>query len=446
MASQLRYHRQPRARSSSDASLFVRLRHWFKKGSQVKAANNRKAADLDVREFLNQRPARISPSTWNQDNQAAFDTLNNTPRQIPRAVQVQDRRGQNDECEDVSSLSTHSSFSASSLTSAQSCRSSLGLRDSRGKNGKHSRPDISSPKPTKSLLNLTSNYADVQNPAKAYDAANRKPVSPATTPKVPGPGSEARDQDKNKKQADKLPERKISQPIKEVAATKPQIVDAPSNHRSTKVVVRKMVPQRQPLMPQKVDPQHREWDRETRFEDFMGKQESVPPIPSVPSMIESQQAVASRLSRPPVEPLGYESDASAADDNDDIESSRSNSTAVLSPNGSPGQTWLRYDRAFGTSPPAPAPSSLHRTSNLKVRNRPDSDTIPGPLFPPRRRNRATPAESHRDAEQKKRWMKCQECKEQVHPSAAVSYNGTYFCMECANKQGKESSKIAARKP
>ncbi|KAL9576589.1 MAG: hypothetical protein Q9212_006973, partial [Teloschistes hypoglaucus] len=451
MSSQLRYHRQPREKFSNDASLVTRLRHWFNKGSQIKA-DNKKAADLEVREFLHQQPARMNPSTWNQDQQAAFDALNKTPRQIPRAVQVQVRGGQRDECEDNSSFSDQSSYAASSLTSAQSRRNPLDVRDSRGKKGKHDRPDISLPQPTKSLLNLASGYADVQNPAKVYDAGSRKPVPTAATPKVPGQGPEAaRKQGTHKKSADRIPERKPSRPVKKVATSKPQIVDAPSNHRSTKAVVRKAVPQRQILMPRKVNSQRRESDRETRFEDFMGTDESVPPMPPLPKKYESQHPVASRLSRPFVEPMGYETESPTTDkENDNRQSDQSNSTAVLSPDGSTAQTWLRYDRAQA-SPPIPEaqpPSPPHRrTSTHKERGRPDSETIPEPLFPPRdipprsgRRNRATPAESHREADKKKRVMKCQECRVEVHPSAAVSYNGTFFCMECANKQASSSRK------
>ncbi|KAL8633176.1 hypothetical protein Q9189_001076 [Teloschistes chrysophthalmus] len=433
----------------------MRLRHWFNKGSQIKA-DNKKAADLEVREFLHQQPARVNPSTWNQDQQAAFDTLNKTPRQMPRAVQVQVRGGQRDECEDNSSFSDLSSYAASSLTSAQSRGNPLDIRDSRGKKGKHNRPDISLPQPTKSLVNLASGYADVQNPAKAYDAGSRKPVPTAATPKVPGQGPEAaRKQGTHKKYADRIPERKPSRPVKEVATCKPQIVNAPSNHRSTKAVVRKAVSQRQVLMPRKVDSQCREEDRETRFEDFMGlgKDESVPPMPPIPNKYESQHAVTHRLSRPFVEPMGYESDSPTTEKKSgNRQSDQSISTTARSPDGSTAQTWLRYDRAQAYPPiPEAQPSSpppRRRTSTHKERGRPDSETIPEPLFPPRdvpprsdrRRNRATPAESHREADKKKRVMKCQECRVEVHPSAAVSYNGTFFCIECANKQASSSKR------
>ncbi|KAI4106617.1 MAG: hypothetical protein L6R37_002118 [Teloschistes peruensis] len=455
MSSQLKYHRQPRAKLSNDASLVARLRHWFDKGSQIKA-ENKKAAALEVRDFLHQRPAKINPSTWNQDNQAAFDKLNKTPRQIPRAVQVQARGGQRDECEDTSSFSDQSSYAASSLTSVQSRRNPLDVRDSRGKKGKHNRPEISSPQPTKSLVNLASGHADVQNPAKAYDAGSRKPVPTAATPKVPSPGLQgARKQGTHKKYAERLPERRPSRPVKQVATSKPRIVDAPSNHRSTKAVVRKAVPRRKPLMPRKADSQGREWDRETRFEDFMGKDESVPPMPSIPTRFESKHTDPSRLSRPFVEPMSYESESPTTDKKSGNRASyQSNSKAAISPNGSTAQTWLRYDRAHASPPiPEAQPSSplRRRTSTHKQRGRPDSETIPEPLFPPRdipprsdRRNRATPVESHREAEKKKRVMKCQECRVQVHPSAAVSYNGTFFCIECANKHS--SSKEKSQQP
>ncbi|KAL8691229.1 MAG: hypothetical protein Q9218_003505, partial [Villophora microphyllina] len=159
MSAQLKYQPQPRARSATDASLMARLKHWFNKGSELKAANKKKAA-LDVREFLQQQPAKMNPSTWNDDQQAAYDILNNTPRQIPRAVHAGARRVQHDESADHSSFSTLNTTPASSLTSAQSNRNPLDPRGSKGKKGKHSRPDISCPKPTDSLLNLASNYAD----------------------------------------------------------------------------------------------------------------------------------------------------------------------------------------------------------------------------------------------------------------------------------------------
>ncbi|KAL8641210.1 MAG: hypothetical protein Q9226_008661 [Calogaya cf. arnoldii] len=165
----------------------------------------------------------------------------------------------------------------------------------------------------------------------------------------------------------------------------------------------------------RTDNQPRQAYRETRFEDFMGKDSPLPSLPPLPANVAGLASpripTDARLSRPfdiPKfqEPVDEDARPGTA------------STAALSVAGSQAQTWLRYDRKHGDS------GQVHST-----------DT---PLFP------------RRNQDQQIQYSPCQTCRRQVHPSTAFSYNGTYLCEDCAatgpwGKKKKEKLSVKKNK-
>ncbi|CAL8576794.1 hypothetical protein XPA_002659 [Xanthoria parietina] len=365
-------------RTSSDSS-FSKIKHWFNKGSEIhgdkKASHRAKrkrqkdngsaGQETHAADVAGTRPYPISPLG---------------PRLSPPAVHVEARSNTSEGDKESIALSLRSS-PASSLTSAQS---HVSLEQPQRPKPTHPAPrtvPISLPQPRQSLFDLTSDYADVQNPARATKPA------PVATHQPPQKQDERR----------RLQEyRAVDQPIREVATGRPQVVTPPAHQRSQKTVVRKMVPPPTP----RTDHYPRPMYRETRFEDFMGKSSSPAMMPPLPA----RTSPDARLSRPFASAAAKESEEPVVGE----ETGRPGtaSTAALSVSDPRAQTWLRYDRHHGESARVP-------------------NTADAPLFPPRR-DLVVP-----DQDPRIKYSPCQICARQVHPSTAFSYNGTYLCEDCA---------------
>ncbi|KAL8699524.1 MAG: hypothetical protein Q9201_005952, partial [Fulgogasparrea decipioides] len=376
---------QQQRHPTSDSTVFSTLKHWFNKGSQMQK-ESKATYQLSQQRQLNPKRNTAGKGLSSNNEPASLDF--NSPRglrQLPRAVHA-GARNDGFEVNSASTYSTPNTTPTGSLTSAQSHNHPDQPR-SKQRKAPSGRLQISSPKPTDSLVNLAASYPDVQNPKRAYDATRR----PVPTPdKVETP--------LYKNGRGRTNEYQNDQPVKDVAKGRAAVVEGPTSHRSQKTVVRKM----EPLKAQKVD-NIRQVARETRFEDFMGKE----PTPSVPAL-PTGTSQAFRLSRPFNEPPEFEQ-PTIDDEFDDRPD-----TAALSPTESNAETWLRYDSAQAE------PASDKRTSNA-------------PLFP--RRNMAVP-----DHNIQKKWNACQTCRQQTHPSTAASYNGTYFCQSCAAARDKNKNR------
>ncbi|KAL8857918.1 MAG: hypothetical protein Q9178_005537 [Gyalolechia marmorata] len=302
------------------------------------------------------------------------------PRLSPQAVHVE-ARTDNSEGDNVSIFSSLRSSPASSLTSVQSHTPPKQTQRPKPKKPKPGALQISAPQPPQSLLDLAANYADVQNPKKV-NGTEEKPTPVAKTKPV-------HQQDEQKPKVFRP-----DQPIKEVSKGRAQVVQLAAHQRSQKTVVRKMEPQQTP----RADNHVRQVYRETRFEDFMGKDSPpAPPLPANVTGLAANTFADSRLSRP-------FATAEASEEPTDDARPGTASTAALSRSDSRAETWLRYDRKHGESA--------------------QEQSTDAPLFP--RRNMTVP-----DRDQHFKYTPCQTCRRQVHPSTAFSYNGTYLCEDCA---------------
>ncbi|KAL8884983.1 MAG: hypothetical protein Q9215_007084 [Flavoplaca cf. flavocitrina] len=367
-------------------SSFSKLKYWFNKGVEMHGDNKashqakrKQQKDMDSARYV------AGPDLRTADGAATrpYPSSPRGPRLSPQAVHVE-ARSNSSEGDNVPSFSSLGSSPASSLTSAQSHVPLEQSQRSKPKNPKPGTLPISFPQPRQSLLSLAANYPDVQNPRRA-NSANKKPTAVADIK----PAGKQHEQRSTEFRPDK--------PVKEVPKGRGQVITPPTHQRSQKTVVRKMEPQRAPG----TDNHFRQVYRETRFEDFMGKDSPsiMPPLPAnVAGLAAPNTSANYRLSRPfaAAEPMERFVD----------ENSRPGtaSTAALSVSDSRAQTWLRYDHKHGE------PVQAHGTD--------------APLFP--RRKPVVP-----NQDQQSEYNPCQTCKRQVHPSTAFSYNGTYLCEDCA---------------
>ncbi|KAL8920845.1 MAG: hypothetical protein Q9208_006017 [Pyrenodesmia sp. 3 TL-2023] len=378
----------------NEKSAFSKLKHWFNKGIQKDhtATPNMRPNHQRQMEATYVSPA---PQAYIQPPNRPDLVPPCGPRALPRAVHVEARTARV-EVENESFPFSSNTTQATSLTSLQSSRPSDRPRAKPIKKRKSGNLRISGPQPTKSLLDLTSHYADVQNPQKAYDASSRRSLTAAPT-KPPlfnkdnrGGGGGGRDK---RYQPD--------QPIKEVAKGRAQIVQPPVHQRSQKTVVRKMPPQ----VVKRAD-NGRHMSNVTIFDEFMGK-DTPPPVPALPAnlsnLVPPGPTITHRLSRPFFGAPEFAEEAGKDDSDEDI----SPTTIPISPSSSHAQTWLKYDQS------ADSVSRTARSSGVF------------PRFPPRNLTRPD------SSQQTSRFNACQSCRERIHPSRAVSHNGTYFCQSCA---------------
>ncbi|KAI4282508.1 MAG: hypothetical protein L6R35_005389, partial [Caloplaca aegaea] len=422
---------------TTDKSTMAKLKHWFIKGAGIE-----KDATA-VREFTKpyqQTQVDASDYTASTATTPAYNIdpsrpdlvpPRGLPRRPPRAVRagseaIRDRRP--NEVENESIFSTSTNTQSTGLTSVQSTspstqqsRSKL-LSDKKSRSGGPSL-NISNPFPTQSLLDFASQYDNVQNPQTAYDSTHHRRQPPAssggiTTTKPPLYSHNSSDDRKRHQRFHP------DQPVQEVSSGRAHLVlDPPSRHqRSQKTVVRK-APLSPPLATRRTPAadgdDNRHMSHVTLFEDFMGKKdtEPLPPMPVLP--FADTPALNHRLSRPfreeGEEEAGFEADEEGGGDED-----ISPLTVPISPNADHAQTWLKYQRTGGG-----AGGSLASWTSAER-----------PLFPPRGaggRNLTKPdhAMPVHDGPNPKRYNACQGCRRRFHPSEAVSYNGTYFCGDCA---------------
>ena len=359
MPVQTNVRKNQRQQPIEQPTLFVKLKHWFIKGSEF--GESGKAVNASKQQSdMHAARATVTRDTNNRQK-SPYLTPPLGPRLVPPAVRRNGPKMVNDDA-------------LFSLTAAQSHQQQKNTRSWRRK-PVSPQPRISHPKPTDSLIDFASGYADVQNPARVYVAA-QKPSHAA---------------------ADGTKEEKRKKPLQEVKTNRENTIAGSRNHGSTRPVVRESGP----LKMQNTDNVR---SRETRFEDFMGKQSS-PPVPSLPTS-------AHRLSRPFEEPLGYEEPTA----NDGRAS-----TVALSPSESNAQTWLRYDE-----------------SQAKPSSSKGKQPINKPLFPPRG-----------DSVQKERKI-CQSCRQHITPDTSIKYKETFLCQQCATaieesraKRRKEQKKALA---
>ena len=371
---------------TSTESSFSKLKYWFNKGVEMHGDNKashqakrKQQKDMDSARYV------AGPDLRTADGAATrpYPSSPRGPRLSPQAVHVE-ARSDFSEGDNVPSFSSLGSSPASSLTSAQSHVPLEQSQRSKPRNPKPGTLPISLPQPRQSLLNLAANYPDAQNPKRA-SSTSKKPTTVADTKRA------------GKQHEQRSTEFRPDKPVKEVTKGRGQVITPPTHQRSQKTVVRKMEPQRAPG----TDNHFRQVYRETRFEDFMGKDSSsiMPPLPAnVAGLAAPKTSADYRLSRPftaaePVEQF--------VDEN--IRPGTA-STAALSVSDSRTQTWLRYDHKHGE------PAQVQGTD--------------APLFP--RRKPVVP-----NQDQRREYNPCQTCKRQVHPSTAFSYNGTYLCEDCA---------------
>ncbi|KAL8801779.1 MAG: hypothetical protein Q9200_006831, partial [Gallowayella weberi] len=376
--------RPPQHRNLASDSTLSKLKLWFNKGSEIQSdhkANHQAVQDQQRDMVLTPYPADCTVHAVDAGARTPAFASPLGPRQLPQAVHS-DIRNDRYEGDNLSIFSSLQSTPSSSLTSAQ-------LQNPLGQ-ARHPKPSkanagglhISTPIPRQSLLDLASQYADVQIP----EIVHRAKKQPTPAAKVKSPLCKRNEQ--------RSQEYRLDQPIKEVVKGQGKVMATPSHQRSQKAAVRKMKPKQVP----KADNQVRRVYRETRFEDFMGKG-SPPPLPANAASLAPSTSTNFRLSRPFAEGPEYQNPIE-----DDARPDTA-STAALSRSDSTVQTWLRYDRKHG--------ETVHKQS-------PNS-----PLFP--RRNLTVP---DRD-QQFKEYTPCQSCRKQVHPSAPVNYNGIYRCEDCA---------------
>ncbi|KAL8686956.1 MAG: hypothetical protein Q9224_005292, partial [Gallowayella concinna] len=399
--------RPPQQRNAASDSTLSKLKLWFNKGSEIQSDHKAShQAIQDQQRNMGSTRYTTERNVHNVDGAvrrpATVSPLG--PRQLPQAVHAEVRNDRY-EGDQVSIFSSPQSTPPSSLTSAQSHNPLAQMPRRKPSKANPRGLQISLPQPRQSLLNLASNYADVQNPEK-------KQPTPAAQVKSP----------LYKKNEQRSQEYRMEQPIKEVTKGQGQVMATPSHQRSQKAVVRKMAPQQTP----KTDSHVR---RETRFEDFMGKDSPPPPLPALSANTASlapSTSTAFRLSRPFAESSEYDHHPTEDDD----ARPGTASTAALSRSDSRAQTWLRYDRQHG------------ETIHQQRANNPPSLLVS-------RRNMTVP---DRD-QQFKEYTPCQSCRRQVHPSAAVSYNGVYECEDCAaaaapkkQQHPKAGNLIIPRKP
>ncbi|KAL8677075.1 MAG: hypothetical protein Q9186_006477 [Xanthomendoza sp. 1 TL-2023] len=396
--------RPPQQRNAASDSTLSKLKLWFNKGSEIQSDHKAShQAIQDQQRNMGSTRYTTERNVHNVDGAvrrpATVSPLG--PRQLPQAVHAEVRNDRY-EGDQVSIFSSPQSTPPSSLTSAQSANPLAQMPRRKPSKANPRGLQISLPQPRQSLLNLASNYADVQNPEK-------KQPTPAAQVKSP----------LYKKNEQRSQEYRMEQPIKEVTKGQGQVMATPSHQRSQKAVVRKMAPQQTP----KTDSHVR---RETRFEDFMGKDSPPPPLPALSASLAPSTSTAFRLSRPFAESSEYDQHPTEDDD----ARPGTASTAALSRSDSRAQTWLRYDRQHG------------ETIHQQRANNPPSLLVS-------RRNMTVP---DRD-QQFKEYTPCQSCRRQVHPSAAVSYNGVYECEDCAaaaapkkQQHPKAGNLIIPRKP
>ncbi|KAI4120568.1 MAG: hypothetical protein LQ338_006919 [Usnochroma carphineum] len=383
-----RPQKQQHRNLTREESILGKFKSWFIKGSQIPKYQT--AVPKSRPNQLGQMEATYIPTAAQPYNigPARPDLVPpRGPRQLPRAVYAEARNDRN-EVENESIFSSSNDSQYPPLTSVQSSKPPDKSRSKPSKTRKPGSLRISEPQPTKSLLDLASQYADVQNPQKAY-GTGRRPTPAAASNKPPlynkgsGGGRDKRYQP--------------DQPVKEIPKGRAQVVQPPTRPRSQKTVVRKIEPQ----FTRRTDDSRQ--SHVTVFEDFMGK-DSPPPVPTLPlnaaSFVPPGPPTAHRLSRHFHEASEFEGPI-GEDDSENI----SPTTIPISLTSSHAQTWLRYDG--------------------KVPNRLSKPLADVPLFPPRR-NMTKP-----DSNQQYKWNPCQNCRAQIHPSTAVSYNGTYFCQNCA---------------
>ncbi|KAI4261426.1 MAG: hypothetical protein L6R42_003378 [Xanthoria sp. 1 TBL-2021] len=405
---------QYQQRTTSESS-FSKLKHWFNKGSQMHGDNKASHQAKRKQQRDNGSARYVAGRKIHTADGAAtrpYPISPRGPRLSPQAVHVE-ARSNTSEGDNVSIFSSLRSSPASSLTSTQSHVSPEQSQQSKARNPKPSAVPISLPQPRQSLLDLAANYADVQNPTRA-NLANEKPTPIAPVAII---------KPLHKQDEQRPKEYRADQPIKEVPNGRAQVVTPPTHQRSQKTVVRKMVPERAP----RTDNHPRQVYRETRFEDFMGKDSPpvMPPLPANVAGLAVPKAPAdARLSRPFAFAVAKEYEEPVTED----ARPGTASTAALSVTDPRAQTWLRYDGKRGES------AQVQSTD--------------APLFP--RRNPAVP-----DPDQQIKYNPCQTCGRQVHPSTAFSYNGTYLCENCAatgpwGEKKKEKLNIkknkASRKP
>ncbi|KAL8798617.1 MAG: hypothetical protein Q9182_006529 [Xanthomendoza sp. 2 TL-2023] len=379
-----RMQRPPQHRNIASDSTLSKLKLWFNKGSEIQSDHKANyqtipdpQRDMVPTQYSAERQIQIVDGGTRTP--AFFSPLG--PRQLPQAVHA-DVRNDRYEGDNLSIFSSLQSTPSSSLTSAQSQTPLAQAHRPKPSKANPGGLQISQPIPRQSLLDLASQYADVQNPKTVYDA--KKQPTPAAKVKSP----------LYKRNEQRSQEYRLDQPIKEVVKGQGQVMATPSHQRSQKAAVRKTKPQQAP----EADNSVRHVYRETRFEDFMVKG-SPPPLPANATSLATSKSTDFRLSRPFVEEPEYQYPIE-----DDARPGTAD-TADLLRSDSSVQTWLRYDRKQG--------EAVHQQSTNS------------PLLP--RRNLTVP---DRD-QQFKEYTPCQSCRQQVHPSAAVNYNGIYQCEDCA---------------
>lgn len=388
---------------TSSESSFSKFKYWFNKGVEMQTDNKashqakrKQQKDMDSARYV------AGPDLRTADGAATrpYPSSPRGPRLSPQAVHVEARRNSS-VGDNLPSFASLGSNPASSLTSAQSHVPLEQSQSSKSRNPKPGTLPISLPQPRQSLIKLAASYPDVQNPKRA-NSANKKLTTVA----------DIKPADKQHEQRPK--EFRPDNPVKEITKGRGRVITPPTHQRSQKTVVRKMEPQRTPG----TDNHFRQVYRETRFEDFMGKDSPpiMPPFPAnVTGLAAPSRSADYRLSRPfaaaePVEQF--------VDEN--IRPGTA-STAALSVSDSRAETWLRYDHKHGE------PSQVRSTD--------------APLFP--RRKPVVP-----NHDQQSEYNPCQTCKRQVHPSTAFSYNGTYLCEDCAATGrwgGKKMESLKAKK-
>ncbi len=166
--------------------------------------------------------------------------------------------------------------------------------------------------------------------------------------------------------------------------------------------------------------QNRHMSSVTVFDEFMGK-DSPPPMPALPAnlsnLVPAVPTITHRLSRPFLDAPEFAGQSGKDESDEDI----SPTTIPISLSSSHAQTWLRYDQG------ADSVSGTARSSGVF------------PRFPPR--NLTKPDASQQTSS---RFNACQSCRERIHPSKAVSHNGTYFCESCAASPAARTDSIAEK--
>ncbi|KAL8954988.1 MAG: hypothetical protein Q9193_006973, partial [Seirophora villosa] len=341
-----------------------KLKLWFIKGAGIEKDSSGAVRESKPRQQQQRRHVDAAAATPAYHIDPARPDLvpprdgGGGPRPLlPRAVRAGEAVSRRpNEVENESLFSTSTNTQSTGLTSVQQSSSrgpSARSRSKRTSNNNNSNKrrsgggglSISRPVPTKSLLDLASGYADVQNPQTAYSPTGRPPVrvETAATASSEKPPLHSHDSSDRRRHQRFHPD----QPVREVSSGRAQIVvqNPPSHQRSQKTVVRKALSPPLSSCAQRAadsdDRDCRHMSHVTVFEDFMGKNSSdkdpLPPMPALPFAANSNNAPAlnHRLSRPFREEAaeGFEDVVEEEWDNED-EGNIDPETMPVSPTGS----------------------------------------------------------------------------------------------------------------